>query len=99
MAHACGVAALRRHGFAAGLMSVTASADIVNGWDSGLGGRRGQLRRRQGVGRRHDPGGHGRRIYPLVFINSHTIANNIALDVSKPITLTYSTKSTAAISG
>lgn len=66
MAHACGVAALRRHGFCGGAHV----GDRFGGHRQRLGfrhsgGRRGQLRRRQGVGRRHDPGGHGRRIYPL----------------------------------
>lgn len=93
MAHACGVAALRRTVFAAGLTSVTASADIVNGWDSGTPeGAAGNYGGVKGWAGGMTPGDMGDGFTRWVFINSHTIANNIALDVSKPITLTYSTK-------
>lgn len=80
--------------FAAGLMSVTASADIVNGWDSGTPeGAAGNYGGVKGWAGGMTPGDMGDGFTRWVFINSHTIANNIALDVSKPITLTYSTKS------
>ena len=80
--------------FAAGLTSVTASADIVNGWDSGTPeGAAGNYGGVKGWAGGMTPGDMGDGFTRWVFINSHTIANNIALDVSKPITLTYSTKS------